>query len=68
IHHGASAVLEYNNPSLLLGMYPTLFPFGIGGFEDPTQPVPISFQQQANYCISLSDLSFRYYHSFIFVV
>ncbi|KAF8228867.1 hypothetical protein L208DRAFT_1289328 [Tricholoma matsutake] len=68
IHHGASAISEYNNPSLLMGMYPTLFPFGIGGFEDPTQPVPISFQQQANYSISLSDFSFRYHHSFISVV
>ncbi|KAF8231266.1 hypothetical protein L208DRAFT_1277712, partial [Tricholoma matsutake] len=68
IHHGASAISEYNNPSLLLGMYPTLFPFGIGGFEDPNHPVPVSFQQQANYCISLSDFSFRYHHSFIFVV
>ncbi|KAF8230247.1 hypothetical protein L208DRAFT_1282975 [Tricholoma matsutake] len=49
-------------------MYPTLFPFGIGGVEDPIWPVPISFQQQANYCLSLSDFSFRYHHSFIFVV
>ncbi|KAF8235211.1 hypothetical protein L208DRAFT_1258028, partial [Tricholoma matsutake] len=68
IHHGASAISEYNNPSLLLGMYPTLFPFGIGGFEDPARPVPVSFQQHANYCISLSDFSFKYHHSFIFVI
>ena len=49
-------------------MYPTLYPYGTGGFEDPECPVAVSFQKQANYYLDLADHSFRYHHSFIFVV
>jgi len=49
-------------------MYPTLYPYGTGGFEDPTHPVTVSIQKQANYYLDLADHSFRYHHSFIFVV
>ena len=38
------------------------------GFEDPTCPVTVSFQKQANYYLDLADCSFQYHHSFIFVV
>ena len=41
-------------------MYPALFPFGIGGLEDPQLPVTISFQQQAQCSLRLADRSFRY--------
>lgn len=34
IHYGSAAISEYNNPDLIPGMFPTLFPFGISGFED----------------------------------
>ncbi|KAK6997320.1 hypothetical protein R3P38DRAFT_2361923, partial [Favolaschia claudopus] len=33
LHHHGQAVPEYHNPSLFPGMYPTLFPYGVGGFE-----------------------------------
>ncbi|KAI6044159.1 hypothetical protein EDC04DRAFT_2942385, partial [Pisolithus marmoratus] len=49
IHRGSQAINEYNNPDLFPGMYPTLFPYGIGGFEDRTRPTPLSFQQQVQY-------------------
>ena len=68
IHRSPSAVSEYNNPNLFPGMYPTLYPFGISGFEIKTRLSPVSFQSQADYCISLVDLSFRYHHSFLFVI
>jgi hypothetical protein len=32
LYRGSTAVPEYNNPDLIPGMYPTLFPAGIGGF------------------------------------
>ena len=67
VYRGSQPVNEYNNTNLLPGMYPTLFPFGIGGFEDPQRPTSISFQQQARYCLQLADRLFRYHHSFIFV-
>jgi len=68
IRHEGSAVPEYNNPSFFPGMYPTLFPYGIGGFENRARPTPLSFDRQAKYCLSIVDRSFRYHHSFIFVV
>ncbi|KAG2106190.1 uncharacterized protein F5147DRAFT_761758, partial [Suillus discolor] len=55
IHRGSQAINEYNNPSLLLGMYPTLFPCGIGGFEDELRFTALSFQQQAQYYLNLAD-------------
>ncbi|KAG1904466.1 uncharacterized protein F5891DRAFT_945574, partial [Suillus fuscotomentosus] len=68
VHRGLEPVNEYNNPDLIPGMYPTLFPFGIGGFEDKSWPVSISFQQQAQYYLNIVDRSFCYHHSFMFVV
>jgi hypothetical protein len=68
LHRGSTAVPEYNNPDLIPGMYPTLFPAGIGGFEVPDRICTISFQQQAKYYLDLADRSFRYHHSFLFVV
>lgn len=67
IHRSSSAVPEYNNPALFPGMFPSLYPYGIGGFDDRDRPTPISFHQQANYYFDLCDFSFRYHHSFMFV-
>jgi len=68
IHYGTSPVTEYNNPDLLPGMFPTLFPFGIGGFDDKTRTTALSFQQQAQYYFNISDRSFRYHYSYMFIV
>ncbi|KAG1824208.1 hypothetical protein EV424DRAFT_1320885, partial [Suillus variegatus] len=67
VHHSANAIPEYNNPHLFPGMYPTLYPYGIGGFEDKSRPMPLSFDRQAKYCLNISDRCFRYHESFIFV-
>ncbi|KAF9782691.1 hypothetical protein BJ322DRAFT_1009433, partial [Thelephora terrestris] len=67
LHRGSTAVPEYNNPDLMPGMYPTLFPAGTGGFDIPDRTCAISFQKQAEYCLDLADRSFRYHHSFLFV-
>ena len=68
LHHGSAAVPEYNNPDLIPGMYPTLFPVGTGGFDIPDRVCPVSFANQAKYCLDLADRSLRYHHSFLFVV
>ncbi len=39
IFSGSEAIGEYNDSNLLMGMFPTLFPYGKGGFE-----VPVSFE------------------------
>lgn len=68
IHRSIYPVPEYQNPDLIAGMFPTLFPLGTGSFEDPARSVKISFEAQANYFLDLYDHSFRYHHSFIFIV
>lgn len=51
-----------------MGMFPTLYPYGKGGFEDPERQVAIGFCNQANLYLDLSDHVFRRHNSFIFVV
>ena len=68
IHYSHNAVPEYNNPDLILGMFPSLFPFGIAGFEDPTRTVKISFQAHANALLDVPDHSFHHHHTFMFVI
>ena len=68
LHRSSSAVPEYNNPDLLPGMFPTLFPLGLGGFDDPARVTKLSFKSQANACLDYPDRAFRYHHSYIFVV
>ncbi len=61
------AINEYDNPSLFPGMFPTLFPFGLGGFDDKTRIQKISFPQQLDYFLDTKDRRFRYHRSFIFI-
>ncbi|KAJ3554886.1 hypothetical protein NP233_g12332 [Leucocoprinus birnbaumii] len=49
------------------GMFPTLFPYGIGGLEDSECGVPVSFQHHVCYLLNIKDKSFRYHFSFVFV-
>ena len=67
MYRGSDAINEYNNPNLIPGCFPTLFPFGIGGFEIKERSVPLSFQQQAAYYLKIRHRSFRYHNSFLFV-
>lgn len=52
VYRGTRAISEYNNHNLFPGMFPTLFPYGLGGFEDPLRPVPVAFQCQAEYYLT----------------
>ena len=67
LHHSSYAVPEYSNPDLMPGMFPTLFPFGIGGFEHPLREPKVSFQAHANALLDVPEKSFRQHQSFIFV-
>jgi hypothetical protein len=68
LHRGADPISEYNNPALVPGMYPTLYPFGIGGFEDKSRPTALSFESQAKYYLNIPNKSFRYHFSYLFVI
>ena len=68
LHRGSAAVPECHNPDLVPGMYSTLFPTGAGGFDIPDRTCPLSFANQAKYYLDLADRSFRYHHSFLFVI
>ncbi|KAG1797583.1 hypothetical protein EV424DRAFT_1475081 [Suillus variegatus] len=46
IPHGSSPMNEYVNPELIPMVYPTLFPYGVGGFEHPRRTHPVSFKRQ----------------------
>ncbi|KAG1782955.1 hypothetical protein EV702DRAFT_953228, partial [Suillus placidus] len=67
MQQGAEPIVKYHNPDLLPGMFHTLYPFGIGGFNDTSQPTPLSFQVQADYYFNLADKSFRQHRTYMFV-
>ncbi|KAJ3559970.1 hypothetical protein NM688_g18 [Phlebia brevispora] len=68
ISHGSDPVNEFNNPTLFPRMYPTLFPYGIGGFEDKLRSRPVSFRRHARHLFQLADRRFQEHRSFLFVV
>ncbi|KAE8231451.1 hypothetical protein CF326_g3538 [Tilletia indica] len=68
IRHGSTFIEDYNNPDLFPGMFPTLFPWGTGGFEQKRRKTPLSFARQAKHLLDLADPAFRRHWSFIFIV
>src|SRR5882724_10866493 len=60
-------IKEYNNPDLFLGMFPTLYPLGIGGFDNKDTEIPLGFRSQAESYFDLLDHHFRFHQSFMFV-
>ena len=66
IPHDPTPVNEFFNPDLFPMIYPTLFPYGVGGFEDKTRKVPISMKRQVKHLCSLSDKRFQEHYSFLF--
>lgn len=67
LKRGSLALPEYNNPDLFPGMYPTLFPYGIAGFETHSRTKRVSLSSQAEYYFDIADREFRYHYSFMFV-
>ncbi|KAH7931394.1 hypothetical protein BV22DRAFT_1101301 [Leucogyrophana mollusca] len=50
IPHGGSPVNEFLNTSLFPMIYPTLYPYGIGGFENPARSQKLSMKRQLSMC------------------
>jgi len=67
IPHGESPISEINNPGHLINAYPTLFPYGIGGIQDPRRKIALSYREHVKYLLSLNSDRFRTHRSFIFV-
>ncbi|CAF4070456.1 unnamed protein product, partial [Rotaria sordida] len=68
IPRGNRPANEYSNPNLLIGIFPTLFPYGCGGLEDGSRPIQINFREHLRYLLSYADRRFEEHYSFIFVV
>ena len=66
IPHDPTPINEFFNPELFPMIYPTLFPYGKGGFEDKTRQVPISMKRHVKYLCGLSDRRFQEHYSFLF--
>ncbi|CAF4661916.1 unnamed protein product, partial [Didymodactylos carnosus] len=50
---------EYSNPDLLIGLFPTLFPYGVGGLEDTSRKTKVSFKKHVEYLLSYHDRRFE---------
>jgi hypothetical protein len=68
IPRGNKPANEYLNPELLMGMFPTLFPYGYGAVEDHSRPVKITLMEHIRYLLSFEDRRFEENCSFLFVV
>ena len=66
IPHDPKPVNEFFNPDLIPMTYPTLFPYGIGGFEDQFRRVAISMKRHVKHLCGLTDRRFQEHYSFLF--
>lgn len=67
IPHSSEPINEYNNPTLFPCMFPHLFPWGLGGFEDKGRRVPVGLEAHVKHMLNLSDTDPQTDHSFSFV-
>ncbi|KAL1689115.1 hypothetical protein GGG16DRAFT_126716 [Schizophyllum commune] len=58
IPHDPQPVDEFGSPDLFPMIYPTLFPYGIGGFNDPNRSTPLSMARHRS--TSFSGTRFSY--------
>lgn len=64
VSHSQNPCNEFYNPDLLPMIYPTLFPYGLGGFEDSQQKTSVSLKAHMKHLFSLASSHFRKHHSF----
>lgn len=56
-----------SDPNHLLGAFPVLFPYGMGGFE-VHRATPVPYETHARWALQFADKRFRYDHHFIFQI
>jgi hypothetical protein len=64
---GALFIGKHDNPNHLLGAFPCLFPYGMGGFE-VQRPHPLSYESHARWSMRYADRRFRTDIQFMFQV
>lgn len=67
IPRSETPVNQYDNPLLLLGLFPTLFPYGLGSLDNPDRKIKTCYKTHLQYLLSYHDKRFEIHHSFIFV-
>jgi len=68
VPHDAEPLNEFFNPTMFPMLYPSLFPYGTGGFEDRRRAVPIGLENHVKHMLVLADKRFQEHYSFMFVV
>ena len=68
VPHDPKPVNEFFNVELFPMIYPTLFPYGIGGFEDRRRSVAVSLKRHVKHLFNLKDKRFQEHYSFLFTV
>lgn len=66
IPHDPKPVNEFYNPDLFPMIYPTLFPYGIGGPEHQACKVALSFKRHIKHFFNVADRRFQEHYSFLF--
>lgn len=68
VPHDTEPLNEFFNPTMFPMIYPSLFPYGIGGFKDVRRVVPIGLENHVKHMLTLSDRRFQEHYSFMFVI
>ncbi len=66
--HDPNPINEFCNPELFPMIYPTLFPYAIGGPENHHRSDAVSLKYHAKHLFSLTDRRFQQHYSFLFIV
>jgi hypothetical protein len=67
MRHGSNPSNQYEDEHLFPLLYPTLFPYGVGGFVKERRS-KISMEKMARHYFSLHDSRFQMHRSFLFIV
>lgn len=67
IPHGQKPLQDYDNPGLWTGMFPHLFPWGIGLPEDPERTRKVTIEAHVKHLLNFNGRRFQVDHSFSFV-
>lgn len=68
IPHESEPTNTYEDYDAFPAMFPTLFPYGVFGFERPEQPHKLNMKLHARHLLSLSDRRFQEHSTFQFMV
>lgn len=66
--HDRAPAYEFFHPSLFPKTFPTLFPYGTGGFEDKSRSKTVTIRHQVRHFLRMTDRRFQEHPSFLFIV